>query len=312
MFSGYKNSISTAKTDTTGSYLIEGIEFPDSTTIFLKAKSKTKLVDVELLVDKDEFPPTKIFIPDNQSFDNNPPSDYFQMIKEKYYTEGGMLVFDLQEITVSAEAKKSNDMTDFYAGMADSNINSERLDQLSGLDILSILSTIAGVQVSGQEVSIRGAQGNPLFMVDGIETIDINDILYLNSYDIENIAVFKGASAAIFGMRGGNGAIAITLKKGVIRQAITPPSLLHIKPLGFQKPTEFYVPKYEVDSIRKQIKPDLRTTIYWNPTLRTDSTGTMTIKFYTADKPNDYNINLEGISKTGEICRFTGIIRRKD
>jgi TonB-dependent SusC/RagA subfamily outer membrane receptor len=312
MFSGYKNSISTAKTDTTGSFLIDGIEFPDSTAIFLKAKSKTKLVDVELLIDKDEFPVSKTYIPGNIAFENNPPSDYFQMIKEKYYTEGGMMVIDLEEITVKAEAKKSNDMTDFYSGMADSNMNSERIDQLSGLDLLSILSTIAGVQVSGQEVSIRGAQGNPLFLVDGIETINIEDILYLNSFDIENIAVFKGASAAIFGMRGGNGAIAITLKKGVTRQAITAPSLMHIKPLGFQKPTEFYVPKYEVDSIRKQVKPDLRTTIYWNPKLLSDSTGTINIKFYTADKPNDYNINLEGISKTGEICRFTGIIRRKE
>ncbi len=312
MFSGYKNGISVAKTDTAGRFMIDGIQFPDSTTIALKAKSKTKIVDVELIIDKDIFPPVNSFIPDNQSFESKPPSDYFQMIKEKYYTEGGMMVFNLDDLNVTAEAKKSNEMTDFYAGMADNNFGTEKLEDFPGMGVLDIIVMMPGVQVNGQSVSIRGASGNPLFIVDGIETENLEDVMYLNSFDIENIALFKGASATFFGSKGGNGVIAITLKKGVVRQALTPPSLMHITPLGYQKPTEFYVPKYEVDSVRQLVKPDLRTTIYWNPKLRTDSTGTFNFKFYTADKPNNYNINLEGISKTGEICRFVGVIKRKD
>lgn len=312
MFSGYKNSISVAKTDTAGRFLIDGIQFPDSTTIALKAKSKLKLVDVELIVDKDQFPAAKTFIPEKYSFENNPPADYFQMIKEKYYTEGGMMVFDLDEINVTAEAKKSNNMTDFYAGMADNNFSAEKLEDYPGMGVLDIIVMMPGVQVNGQSISIRGASGNPLFVVDGIETENLDDVMYLNSFDIENIALFKGASATFFGSKGANGVIAITLKKGVIRQAVTPPSLLHITPLGFQKPAEFYMPKYEVDSIRKLVKPDLRTTIYWNPKLRTDSTGTINVKFYSADKPNNYTVILEGISKTGEICRYVGVIKRKE
>jgi hypothetical protein len=72
------------------------------------------------------------------------------------------------------------------------------------------------------------------------------------------------------------------------------------------------MPKYEVDSVRQQIKPDLRTTIYWNPKIKSDVNGNFQVNFYTADQPNNYRVILEGISNTGEICRFMGIIQRRD
>jgi len=106
--------------------------------------------------------------------------------------------------------------------------------------------------------------------------------------------------------------IAITLKKGKEREAQTPISLTTVTPLGYQKPAEFYVPKYNVDSVRMSDKADLRTTIYWNPKLETDSAGTVHVKFYTADPANNYSVVLEGLSKSGEICRFAGHLRREN
>ena len=95
---------------------------------------------------------------------------------------------------------------------------------------------VAGVQVSasgGQvgsssRIVIRGnsSLGNnqPLIVVDGIPvsndqiaagSVDygsgINDI---NPNDIESISVLKGGSAALYGMRAGNGVILITTKSG--------------------------------------------------------------------------------------------------
>lgn len=84
-----------------------------------------------------------------------------------------------------------------------------------------------------------------------------------------------------------------------------------IKPLGYQKHTEFYVPKYDVDSVLTNLKSDLRTTIHWNPNLVADSTGNIHVQFYTADKENNYSIILEGTINEGEICRYTGYIRRE-
>jgi len=150
--------------------------------------------------------------------------------------------------------------------------------------------------------------------VDGFSTDRFEEISYLTASDINEISLFKGASAAIFGSRGGNGAIAISLKYGVERTSRmpTPSSLVHIVPLGYQKPAQFYVPKYEVESVRLGTTPDLRTTIYWNQALSSDSTGTVHVKFFTADKANNYSVVLEGITNSGEICRFTGFLKRED
>jgi TonB-dependent SusC/RagA subfamily outer membrane receptor len=180
------------------------------------------------------------------------------------------------------------------------------------MPILTVLSTIAGVNVMGDQISIRGSQGQPMIMIDNIETETTEELSYLTTNDVEDISVFKGANAAIFGSRGGNGVIAITLKKGVISKAGIPISLATISPLGYQKPNKFYIPKYEIDSVRFDSKPDLRTTIYWNPKLVSDSTGTVNLKFYTADKANKYAVVVEGISNEGEIYRYQGIINRKE
>jgi hypothetical protein len=82
--------------------------------------------------------------------------------------------------------------------------------------------------------------------------------------------------------------------------------------LGYQKPAQFYVPKYEADSVLNSAQPDLRTTIYWNPKLVADSNGNVHVKFYTADKANDYSVVFEGLTKSGELCRYTGILKRED
>ena len=311
MLSPYKSMIRTTQTDSTGTYLIDGIEFPDSTSFVLKAKKKNTFGDVEIVPDADVFPKANVFIPTPTGKIGTPPAEYFQQTKEKYFTEGGMRVVNLGEITVVADRKTTDDSDDIYAGLADVQINANDLEKFPAMNILDVFRTIAGVQVIGDKVSIRGSHNNPMFLIDGIETEDIEDLTYLTTNDVENISVFKGADAAIFGSRGGSGVITITLKKGVVQKIGTPISLAQIMPLGYQKPTQFYEPKYEVDSIKLSQKADLRTTVYWNPALVTDSTGTIHVKFFTADKANNYSVVLEGITNEGEICRFVGYIRRE-
>ena len=82
-------------------------------------------------------------------------------------------------------------------------------------------------------------------------------------------------------------------------------------PLGYQKTAHFYVPNYEVDSVLKSPHSDLRTTIYWNPELVPDSTGTVHVQFYTADKETGCSVVMEGITEAGEICRYVGVLKRE-
>ncbi len=61
-------------------------------------------------------------------------------------------------------------------------------------------------------LDIRGL-GEPLVIIDGVPRSS-QDFQRLNPTDIENVSVLKDASAAIYGVRGGNGVILVTTKKG--------------------------------------------------------------------------------------------------
>jgi TonB-linked SusC/RagA family outer membrane protein len=85
--------------------------------------------------------------------------------------------------------------------------------QLAGAQII----TDGGDPLSQGNIQIRGAStingGNgPLYVIDGILS---QDAMFLNPADIESIEVLKdAASAAIYGVRGANGVILITTKRG--------------------------------------------------------------------------------------------------
>ncbi len=123
------------------------------------------------------------------------------------------------------------------------------------------------------------------------------------------------SSTRIMGLQDkGRGLLLLKLKEGMsLVNAFEPPpytSRVFITPLGYKKPEAFYQPKYDVPKYLKSEKPDLRTTIYWNPTLQTDEQGKATFGFYTADRNTLYDVTLEGISEEGDICRYTTTIQR--
>ena len=55
----------------------------------------------------------------------------------------------------------------------------------------------------------------PLFVVNG--TI-VPSIDYVNPVEVKSIVILKGSSAAIYGVRGSNGVISITLKNGTEKE----------------------------------------------------------------------------------------------
>lgn len=85
----------------------------------------------------------------------------------------------------------------------------------------------------GVGLSIRGF-GNPLVIVDGVES----SFDRLDSNDIEDISILKDAAAAIYGVRGGDGVILVTTKRGKTGAA----KLSYHGYTGFQNPIKFLQP----------------------------------------------------------------------
>ena len=83
-----------------------------------------------------------------------------------------------------------------------------------------IRGEVSGVVVSGKSVTIEQGHSflgssEPLFVVNG--TI-VNSIDYIDPLEVKSINVLKGSSAAIYGVRGSNGVISITLKNGTEKE----------------------------------------------------------------------------------------------
>ncbi|PZR40377.1 MAG: hypothetical protein DI538_04470 [Azospira oryzae] len=80
-----------------------------------------------------------------------------------------------------------------------------------------VVSQNTGAPGEGVSIRIRGvgsinSGNNPLYVVDGVPTLDIGQIA---TQDIENITVLKDASAsAIYGSRAANGVVIVTTKSG--------------------------------------------------------------------------------------------------
>ncbi len=76
-----------------------------------------------------------------------------------------------------------------------------------------IRGKVPGVQVTGNKITIRGISSinsgtDPLFVVDGIV---VNSIDNISPRQVKSITVLKGSDAAIYGTRGANGVIMITM-----------------------------------------------------------------------------------------------------
>ncbi|KAA6325492.1 hypothetical protein EZS27_025302 [termite gut metagenome] len=73
-----------------------------------------------------------------------------------------------------------------------------------------------------------------------------------------------------------------------------------IYPLGYQRPVEFYSPKYDTPEKKNDKTEDLRRTIFWKPDIKTDQEGT-SFSFYSSDTPTTYSVVIEGLSDKGDI-----------
>jgi TonB-dependent SusC/RagA subfamily outer membrane receptor len=111
-------------------------------------------------------------------------------------------IADKQELSSGkkpAKPKKMNTYTDIYQ---------------------MIRNEVSGVVVSGRSVQIQQGHSffgssEPLYVVNGniVSSID-----YIAPSEVKSITVLKGSAAAIYGVRGSNGVISITLKNGTEKE----------------------------------------------------------------------------------------------
>ena len=97
-----------------------------------------------------------------------------------------------------------------------SSVSRERIDRLRANSMAELLQGLPGLYVTGStrgmSVRVRGAQGEPLFVIDGTPVMAGSDIVAgIHPSQVERVDVLKdGAAMAVYGMRGANGVILIS------------------------------------------------------------------------------------------------------
>lgn len=125
-----------------------------------------------------------------------------------------------------------------------------------------------------------------------------NDLDRLYVSEIENVAVLRSAEAgALYNSPGG--VILVFLRKDFSQVAENINTKI-IAPLGWQKPSRFYSPDYSLKQDREAVTYDNRTTLYWNPFIRTDANGVAEISFYTSDRKTEYRFSIERVTSDGD------------
>jgi hypothetical protein len=69
----------------------------------------------------------------------------------------------------------------------------------------------------------------------------------------------------------------------------------------FSVEREFYVPKYDIEDSDEDLLPDLRSPVFWQPQLITNTRGEASLNYYHSDNLGRFVLIVEAISNTGQI-----------
>lgn len=171
-----------------------------------------------------------------------------------------------------------------------------------------LLRGTSGITIDGNQILIRGISSlmlsnQPLLLVDGQEYSSFQ-FLSLSPLEISHVEIYKGTSAAIFGLRGANGVIVAHSRRSNL-------PLRHI----FQYVlTGFHVSEaFSRDVVNPNETfpehPKYVRTLAWKPYLEWDEQGISYLEIPVDKSYHSLRLVIEGLSKEGNILHLEEIIR---
>ena len=303
------NIIATTETDEKGQFIVN-TSFRDSTTFLVQARTKKGFAGVDILMDPPQYPVATHKAP----YFNGATTfmeDYLMNTRDQYYMEGGMRVYNLKEVTVTAKRERPSSKSIYTGGINTYTVEEDRL-QGYGQTAFDAASRLPSVTITnGSEIHIRNNSEPAIIVIDDIVYEDASDILKdIQVSDMSSISLLRGADAVILGPRASGGAVVITLKDPRNLPARPAQGIITYTPLGYSESVEFYHPTYDTPEKKNAQRSDFRSTVYWNPELRLDAEGKATTEYYTPGGTAPEDIIIEGVDKNGKVCRILQTINK--
>lgn len=288
------------KPEKSGKFTFKDVNYPDSTRYIVQALTKkgTSLAFIEM--DSIETFPKVVLSPLKVAERHHQEDAQLEKIIDNFVIEKGIRLINLADVDIVAKRIPPRKTESPYYSVASSFVlATEEIEKANFMNVFDLLRRLPGVTISGSEVLYRRA--TPMLILDNVPT-DNFDYSMLNVNDISDAFVSPATSVMpIFGSRAANGAIVINTKKGFVEKNSLNKNMQVLAPIGYQQQVTFYSPAYETEEQRNNMAPDLRSTIYWNPGVRTDSSGMAHLSFYSADLPSQYGFVIEGVSSVGHL-----------
>jgi TonB-dependent SusC/RagA subfamily outer membrane receptor len=331
LFSKGKNGlVLDTLSDANGRFVFDNLAYSDSTKFVLQARTAKGQKDVEVKPDTVNSTPEIAAISNNDLPSNDMLAAYVQHSKklldeqDKEGINGHMHM--LKEVTVKdKKIDPFENSTNLYGkGSGDQTLTADELDKM-GYERLydavrakatSIIFTfdhklrsnravLPSFKEQKQDYMLVIVDGTPIFH-DNTELLSVGTgpLDEIEAADVENVEIFLGAhGSAIYGSQASGGVVIVTTKKArkINNYFKESPGVITFKMNGFYKQREFYAPKYE--HAATDDKPDLRTTIYWNPEFITDKDGNALLSYYNADGKGTYRVVIEGVDAEGNLGR---------
>jgi len=107
------------------------------------------------------------------------------------------------------------------------------------------------------------------------------------------------------------GIVSIITRAGDFRSVTLPDYALRLSYRVVEPDPQFRSPEYLTPGLKKSRIPDFRNTLYWNPVVSPGPDGKINIEFWSSDYRGDYEINLQGITSSGQAVSARKVIRIK-
>jgi hypothetical protein len=166
---------------------------------------------------------------------------------------------------------------------------------------------------SGYEVSIldpvdkRKYDIPPSLFVDGIKVDDATVVADLDPELVEQIDVVL--DKYLVGDYLFYGIVNIITRAGNFSNVDLPEGAVRLNYRVTDPAYSFVSPDYSTEDLKRSRIPDLRNTLYWNPSVVPGDNGKIRIEFWTSDFDTDYMIDIQGITQDGNPVSYRKFIK---
>ncbi len=142
-------------------------------------------------------------------------------------------------------------------------------------------------------------EAGSLILIDGVPVFDHQKLMEYDPKLIQSLEVVP--ERYYYGGMAFNGLAYFKTYKGNIPQFVFDQGVSILEYEGLQLEREFFSPLYESRAEELKRIPDFRSLLFWEPGLKSDSSGKSSLSFYTSDIEGKYKVVLQGAGKDGRF-----------